>query len=156
MEIHDIIEIQKKLLVLIKKYEEKTVKLLSCDVEEIEMLVSTRGSILDRIGVLSGMVIGSCGRDSIEVQAFTNKCDRGNLPSEFVEIFDLRQEFNIYAIRSYGMEPEIIERIQIKKDVLLEKIKKNNSSATAKAARYYNGGLSQGQNLYFPKNKKKI
>ena len=32
---------------------------------------------------------------------------------EIQEIFDLRQEFNIYAVRAHNMDPEIIGKIQM-------------------------------------------
>lgn len=154
--IKKIIHIQKILLVLIKKYENKTRQLLDCDIDKISELVNSRESILNRIGVLSREILKYCDRNSLEYKAFKNKCSRGELPEELTEIFDLRQEFNIYGARAHSMEPEIIERIQIIKDELLVKIKENNSGVTAKAAKYYNSGFDQGKNFYFPENKKKI
>lgn len=154
--IKKIIHIQKILLILIKKYESKTRQLLDCDVDKISELVSSRGSILNRIGVLSRETLKYCDVNSLEYQAFTNKCSRGELPDELKEIFDLRQEFNIYGARAHSMDPEIIERIQITREDLLKKIKENNSGVTAKAAKYYNSGFDQGKNFYFPENKKKI
>ena len=154
--IKKITHIQKILLVLIKKYENKTRQLLDCDIDKISVLVNSRGSILNRIEVLSKEILKYCDADSLEYQAFKNKCSRGELPEQLKEIFDLRQEFNIYGVRAHNMEQEIIERIQIKREELLEKIKENNSGATAKAAKYYNAGLNQGKNFYFPENKKRI
>ena len=154
--IKKIIHIQKILLVLIKKYENKTRQLLDCDIDKISELVNSRESILNRIGVLTREILKYCDRNSLEYKAFENKCNRGELPEELTEIFDLRQEFNIYGARAHSMEPEIIERIQIIKDDLLKKIKENNSGVTAKAAKYYNSGFDQGKNFYFPENKKKI
>lgn len=154
--INKIIHIQKILLVLIKKYENKTRQLLDCDIDEIPKLVNSRESILNRIGSLTREILKYCDRNSLECRAFENKCSRGELPEELTEIFDLRQEFNIYGARAHSMEPEIIERIKIIKDDLLIKIKENNSDVTAKAAKYYRSGLNQGKNFYFPENKKKI
>ncbi len=154
--IEKITDIQKKLIVLIKKYEEKTKKLLTCDIDEISVLVNSRESILKRIWELSGEITFLCGENTQMKSAFENTCDRNQLPSELFEIFDLRQEFNIYAARAHSMEPGIIEIIQMNRDSLLEKIKEHNSGPAAKAAKYYNAGLTQGKNFYFPENKKKI
>ncbi len=151
-----IIHIQKTLLVLIKKYESKTRQLLDCDIDKISELVTSRDSILKRIGVLSNEILKYCGEESLAYKAFKNSCNRSELTDELKEVFDLRQEFNIYGARAYSMDPEIVERIKINRDMLLEKIKDNNSSSTAKAAKYYNAGLTQGKNVYFPENKKKI
>lgn len=154
--IKKITDIQQKLIVLIKKFEEKSKQLLECDIDEIANLVNSRQSIIDRIIFLSNEIYKLCDEDSLQRLAFENKCDRSSLSEEEKEIFDLRQEFNIYAVRAHNMDSEIIGRIQIYKDKLLVKIKQNNSGVTAKAAKYYNAGLSQGKNLYFPENKRKI
>lgn len=154
--IEKIIENQKKLLILIQKYEDKTRSLLECDIDEIESLVNARGSIIERIDELTNEILSICNDDSFEYFAFKNKCERDDLPDNIKEIFDLRQEFNSYAIRARNMDPEIIEKININRDSLLIKIKENNSGQTAKAAKYFSAGLSQGQNIYFPENKKKI
>jgi len=154
--IEKIIEIQKKLISLIKKYEKKTHKLIDCDIDEISMLVKSRENILKRIWELSGEVTYLCGENTQMKAAFENTCGRSELPEEIYEIFDLRQEFNIYAARAHSMEPGIIEKIHMLKDNLLTQIKENNAGPAAKAAKYYNAGLTQGKNLYFPENKKKI
>ena len=154
--IEKITDIQKKLIILIKKYEDSTRKLLDCDIDDITNLVATRGNVLKRIDELTKAVNFLARDDSRIIPAFTNQCERNSLPSELQEIFDLRQEFNIYAVRAHEMEPEIIERIQMTKEMLMKKIRENNSGSTAKAAKYYNAGLTQGENFYFPKNNKKI
>jgi len=154
--IEKINNLQKKLLVLIKKYEEKTRKLLDCEVDEIPILINSRESILKRIHELSGEIVFYCDGNKLMKAAFENTCNRNELPEEYYEIFDSRQEFNIYASRTHSMEPGIIERIKYTKDKLMEKIKENNSGPASKAAKYYSAGLTQGKNLYFPENKKKI
>ena len=154
--IEKIIENQQKLLVLIQKYEDKSRLLLGCDIDEIADLVNARESIINRIDVLTKEILSICNETSPEYLAFKNKCDRESLPENIKEIFDLRQEFNSYAMRAYNMDPEIVEKIKINRDLLLKKIKENNSGQTAKAAKYFNAGLSQGQNIYFPENKRKI
>ncbi len=151
-----IIEIQKKLLILIKKYEDASRKLLECDIDEITNHVNTRESIINRIAELTNQIYCQCDEDSPERLAFKNKCDRSSLPDNLKEIFDLRQEFNSYAVRARDMDPEITERITINRELLLEKIKKINSGQTAKAAKYFNSGITEGKNVYFPENKKKI
>lgn len=154
--IEKIIENQKKLLILIQKYEDKTRLLLACDIDEIEDLVNSRESIINRIDELTKEIISLCSESSLEYLAFKNKCEREDLPENIKEIFDLRQEFNGYAMRAHNMDPEIIEKISINRDLLLKKIKENNAGQTAKAAKYFSAGLSQGQNIYFPENKRKI
>lgn len=151
-----IIENQKKLLILIKKYEDASRKLLECSIDEITNFVNTRESIVNRIDELTCDIFNLCDEDSPEYLAFKNKCERESLPDNIKEIFDLRQEFNSYAVRAHNMNPEIIERININRDNLLEKIKTINSGQTAKAAKYFNSGMTAGKNIYFPENKKKI
>lgn len=54
------------------------------------------------------------------------------------------------------IEIQVTDRIRIEKENLLKKIKSNNSGQNAKAAKYVNGGLNTGQNVFFPENKKLI
>lgn len=151
-----IIENQKKLLILIEKYETQSRKLLESDVDDIINLVNSRGSILKRIDHLTKEIFALCEEDSYEYHAFKNDCNRSDLPDYAKEIFDLRQQFNSHAVRAHDMDPEIIEKIKILRSHLLDDIKENNNSQTAKAAKYYGAGLTQGENFYFPKNNRKI
>ncbi len=151
-----IIENQKKLLILIQKYEHASRKLLECSIDEIENHINTRESVVNRIDELTKEILSLCEENSPEYLAFKNKCDRNSLPENIKKIFDMRQEFNSYAVRARDMDPEIIERIHIKRNLLLEKIKAINSGQSAKAAKYFNSGITEGKKIYFPENKKKI
>lgn len=151
-----IIDNQEKINELTEKYENCTRKLLSCSVDEIPGFVDKREVLLKKIGALDNEILDLCEENSQEYLAYKNICDRSELPDELKEVFDLRQQFNSSAARIQDMEPEIKERIAIERDRLLEKIKKNNSGQNAKAAKYFNAGLSQGKNIYFPENKKRI
>lgn len=151
-----IIEIQGKINDLMKKYEDYTRKLLVCDIDEISGYIGSRNMIIKKIDILNNEILEMCDKNSFEYLAYKNLCDRSELTDNLKEIFDLRQEFNGIAARVKSMDPEITERISIEKDKLLVKIKKNNTGQNAKAAKYFNAGLSQGSNIYFPENKKKI
>jgi len=154
--INRVIEDQKKLLVLIEKYELKTRELLSCDFDDVTVLVASRQGILDRMEVLRKEILRLCPEGSDEYAAFQNSCDRDSLPDIYKQIFDLRQQFNAYAFRAKTLEPEIIGRLSIHRDKMLVKIKENNSGQTAKAAKFFNTGMSAGNNFYFKENKKQI
>lgn len=151
-----IIENQRRINDLMRKYEDSTRKLLVCTIDEISGYIEARDSLIKQIDILNNEVLNLCDENSSEYLAYKNFCDRSELPDETKEIFDLRQEFNGIAVRVKSMDPEITERISIEKDKLLVKIKKNNTGQNAKAAKYFNAGLSQGENIYFPENKKKI
>jgi len=56
--------------------------------------------------------------------------------------------------RILSKEPQIIERINIEKDFLLEKIKKNNKGQESKASKYYSVSQAIDGNNYIPKKNK--
>jgi len=88
--------------------------------------------------------------------AYSNMCDRSILSEDGKVIFDLRLKFKSIAVRIQEMEQEITERISIEKDKLLIKIKENNSGQNAKAAKFFTAGMTNGGNMFFPENKKRI
>ncbi|MGN0613881.1 MAG: hypothetical protein ACI4JB_08280 [Porcipelethomonas sp.] len=151
-----IIEFQKKLLKLIQRYESAARSLLECDIDRIKFLVDEREEIIRKIDRVTKEILVLCPENSPQMLAFKNLCDRDSLTDDLKEVFDLRQQFNAFAARAHSMDQQIIERIQITRDSLLQKIKENNAGQVAKAAKFYSAGLTQGKNIYFPENKRKI
>ncbi len=156
MDIEIIIETQKRINILMSKYEEVTRKMLDCSVDDILPLTEKRQSIVNEVIVLDVQVKNECGENSEVLSAYKNKCIRDDLPDSFKQIFDLRQDLNAITFRINSLEPEIKGRIEIIRDDLLEKIKKNNSGQNAKASKYAGAAVSGGGNIFIPENKKTI
>lgn len=155
METDLIIERQKKINILMQKYEDLTRKLLDCPVDDILMLTEKRKRISEEITVHDTFIKNECTNNDELISAYKNNCEREMLPEEFVEVFDLRQQFNSMAFRVSALDPEIKERIELLKNELVDKIKKNNSGQNAKAAKYASVGMSSGK-IFIPENKKRI
>lgn len=156
MDIEFVTENQKRINKLISQYEKITRKLLDCDVDDILILTEKRKSISQEITKLDNQIRNECSETPKALEAYLNKCDRSELTDELKHIFDLRQEFNGIAFGISSMDPEIIERINLIRDDLVLKIKKNNSGQNAKAAKYAKTGISDGSNFFVPENKKLI
>ena len=156
MDIKKITQLQKRILNLMEKYEAVTRKLLDCETDDILMLTEKRKNIWYETSKLDEQVKIECGDDAQAISAYKNECDRGSLPQELFEVFDLRQQLNAIIFRVKALDPEINERIAIIRDNLIVKIKKNNSGQNAKAAKYANAARPTGKNVFFPENKKMI
>lgn len=151
-----ITENQKRINSLMSRYEEITRKLLDCSIDDILILTEKRQSISSEITKLDNQIKNVCADSPEALSAYLNKCDRSELTEGLQEIFDLRQEFNGMAFRVAALDPEIKERINMLRDELVIKIKKNNSGQNAKAAKYAKAGAQTGSNFFVPENKKLI
>ncbi len=157
MDIELVIDNQRRIINLMKKYEDISRKLIDCPIDDILILTEKRKSISQEVSVLDNQAKKECSEDKKAMDAYTNKCDRSELSEKFQEIFDKRQELNGIVFRIRALDPEIIERIELIRDDIVNKIKKNNSGQNAKAAKYAAASLSPVRNnLYIPKNKKMI
>lgn len=154
--IEKIVNYQKKINELMKKYEDITRKMLDCSFDDILAYTESRAEISRKADRLNSEILEVCEESSPEYEAYKHLCGRSELPDEIKEIFDLRLEFKSIAVRVQSMEPEITQRISIRKEKLLVKIKENNSGQNAKAAKFFNAGLSNGGKVFFPENKKTI
>ena len=156
MDIEFVTENQKRINKLISQYEKITRKLLDCDVDDILILTEKRKGISQEITKLDNQIRNECSEIPKALEAYLNKCDRSELTDDLKQVFDLRQEFNGIAFGISSLDPEIIERINLIRDDLVIKIKKNNSGQNAKAAKYAKAGMSGGSNFFVPENKKLI
>ncbi|MCI7803797.1 MAG: hypothetical protein MR503_01800 [Oscillospiraceae bacterium] len=156
MDIEFVTENQKRINKLLSQYEKITRKLLDCDVDDILILTEKRKGISQEITKLDNQIRNECSETPKALEAYLNKCDRSELTDDLKQVFDLRQEFNGIAFGISSMDPEIIERINLIRDDLVLKIKKNNSGQNAKAAKYAKAGMSDGSNFFVPENKKLI
>ena len=151
-----IIQKQQKLLFLITRYEEETMALIDCDIDDVTKHIDERDRIVKLVDVLTKEILKLCPEGSHEYNAFRNSCSRSDLTPEIQQIFDLRQQFNVHKSRACSMDQEIIQRLKNTRDDIVAEIKENNSGQNANAAKFYTSGLSNGENLFFPKNKKEI
>ena len=141
---------------LLDEYESITRCLLECDIDDITSYVEKRQHIVEKIDVVTKRIHENIGDDQQAMDAFRNICSISELPDELKEIFELRQQMNVHLWHIHEIEIQVTDRIRIEKENLLKKIKSNNSGQNAKAAKYVNGGLNTGQNVFFPENKKLI
>ncbi len=149
---------QKQINDLMREYEDLSRKLLSCEVDDIMPVIQKRERISVIITGLSNKITELCSEDKTgnEIAAYKNSCLRSDLPEEMLPIFDLRQEFNSIAFRVKNIDAEATERIEYEKEKLIKKIKDNNNGQNAKASKFLNGGMTMGQDVYFPKKQKII
>ncbi|MGN0620315.1 MAG: hypothetical protein ACI4I9_00470 [Porcipelethomonas sp.] len=156
--IAEITDYQAKINKLMLEYEGISRKLLECTIDEIPVLIKNREDLSVSITAMSDRINVLCSEDEtgMALSAYKNSCLRSELSDELKQIFDLRQEFNSIAFRIKNLNYEITGRIELEKNKLLEKIIENNNGQNAKAAKYLNGGMTTGKNIYFPKNKKLI
>lgn len=156
MDIKIIVDLQKRILKLMEKYEAVTKKLLDCETDEILILTEKRKNVWAETSKLDERIKRECGENTQVLAAYKNECERGSLPDELTEIFDLRQQLNAILFRIKTLDPEITERIAMIRDNLVVKIKKNNSGQNAKAAKYATAANPSGKKMFFPENKKMI
>lgn len=156
--IAEITEYQKEINRLMEKYEEYSRELLVCEVDDITSYIEKRQNISEKVTALSNSINAWCAADETGMcmAAFRNSCGRSEVPDELKQVFDLRQEFNGIAFRIKNLDVAIVERIEIEKDMLIKKIKDNNSGQNAKASKYMSGIVDVGKDVYFPKREKKI
>lgn len=155
MDTEIVVDHQKHINILMNRYEDTTRKMLDCSTDDIFLLTEKRKSISEAVSKLDVQILNECGNNDVALSAYKNKCARDELSDEFKQVFDLRQEFNSIAFRISSLEPEIKQRIKILRDNLVVKIKKNNSSQDAKAAKYASNVSGSGE-FFVPKNKKMI
>lgn len=156
MDIELILNNQKRIINLMRKYEDTTKKLIDCPIDDILILTEKRKSISSEVTLLDNQAKCECAENDMAFAAYINECNRSELSEDLKKIFDMRQELNGIVFRIKAIDPEIKERTEILRDELIDKIKKNNSGQNAKAAKYAAAGFGAGGNLYIPKNKKMI
>lgn len=157
MDIELVLDNQRRIINLMKKYEDITKKLLDCPIDDILMLTEKRKSISQEVTVLDNQAKKECSENKQAIEAYTNKCNRSELSQDLQEIFDRRQELNGIVFRIKTLDPEITERIELLRAEIVGKIKKNNVGQNAKAAKYAAAAMPPPSGkLYIPKNKKMI
>lgn len=122
-----------------EEYEEVTHQMLSCPVEEMEVYLESRQGLIEKIDSLSGALFDLA--DSLEDPASAKaalrlSCGRDELPPSLCPLFDQSQQICAVVSRVSRCEPQLADRIEEELEALTEKIRDNNRSVSAKAAKY--------------------
>jgi len=125
---------------LFREYDDATEKLLTVDVDGMEKQMKRRQSLISKIDYLDGQMreaarkmdgLSDAAWDAVRLQRA--KCD---IPEELWPVFEKAQEVYAIANRVRLKEPLAVDRIEEELERLTEKIKENNRSVSAKAARF--------------------
>lgn len=123
-----------------REYDDATEKLLSVDVDEMENQMNRRQKLIAKIDYLDAKLreiaqkmdgLSDAAWDAVRLQKA--KCD---IPEELWPVFEKAQEVYAIANRVRLKEPLAVDRIEEELERLTEKIKENNRSVSAKAARF--------------------
>ena len=132
---------------LFARYEQLTVQMLTCPIETLENLTIQRQKLCDRIDNLDKEMDQKAKElpdGQTVVQALRLKCLRNQVPDQYLDFFDKVQEIFAIANRVRQMDPEIAARLESEMAALTDKIKENNRSVTAQAAKF-GSGITSGQ-----------
>ncbi len=132
---------------LLLEYEKQTQCILVCDVDDIETHVSRRQALIEKIDGIDACVEETCCKNEPDLallyRAVQNKCAMEELPQNMVCVFRAGQEVFAVANRIRETEIQAMQRLELEKERLLERIKEVNRSTTAKAAKYFSPPIPQ-------------
>ena len=133
-----------------EEYEELTRRMLGCPVEEMEEHLESRQRLIGEIDSLSNELFALA--DSLEQPeaaraALRLSCGRDELPANLLPLFDQSQQICAVVSRVGRCEPQLADRIEEELEALTEKIRENNRSVSARAAKYHAafGAAAQAQ-----------
>lgn len=132
---------------LFAQYEQLTIQMLTCPIETLENLTIQRQKLCDRIDNLDREIdhqTKEIPNGKTVIQALQLKCLRSQVSDQYLDFFDRAQEIFAIAHRVRQMDPEIATRVESELVALTDKIKENNRSVTAQAAKF-GSGITSGQ-----------
>ena len=155
---YKICELLDKIKFQLEKFEEITIEIITCDIDNIENLTNKRVETVHTIDsffkqideICSDMKKGGEIRKIIRnVKLFTEVDD--DLEDIYIKSQNI---FSIYT-RIKDSDIQALNRINLEKQVLLKKIKEENNTQQAKAAKFA-VGLDDGARKYLGDGIKKI
>lgn len=141
--ITELLSAKKELFV---RYEQLTEQMLTDSIEKLADLTMRRQKLCNSIDKIDKEIVKEADKlpnGSIIVKALHLQCLRDQVPDSWLDFFDKVQEIFAIVNRVRQMEPEITARIQNELMAVTEKIKENNRSMTAYAAKFGNGIYSE-------------
>ena len=142
--LRDGLERKKKLF---ERYRELTARMLTCPEEEISVTAEHRQALcreIDAVDREMEQAAAETGCPDEVMKALRLRCRRSEVPEEYRFLFDRAQEVFAVANHVKVMEPEIVARLEDGLAVLEKKIRENNRSVSAQAARFTSGAVSGG------------
>ncbi len=133
------------------EYDDATEKLLTVHIDEIENQVNRRQRLIPKIDYLDARLhetaqsmdgLSEAAWDAVRLQKA-----KSEIPEILWPVFEKAQEVYAIANRIRLKEPLVIDRIEEELEGLSEKIRENNRSVSAKAARFsqaFQVGLGAG------------
>jgi len=146
-----------KIYNLFLEYENVTDLMLQCNIYEVDQKIEAREKIRLKIDKIKKEIHeyseNHVDKDDLN-KALKVSIDKSEINPKYHDIFERQRLINSIIDRILSKEPQIIERINIEKDFLLEKIKKNNKGPESKASKYYSVSQAIDGNNYIPKKNK--
>lgn len=103
---------------LFADYLKATSAMMGCDTDDLAGYVQTRGELAQQIDQLDSRLKELCAGEPLLAAAVKNKCDRGDLPSQLLPVFDAAQSLFGVINQVANLEPQVILRMQdIQKDL---------------------------------------
>lgn len=119
---------------LFADYLKATSAMLGCQPDDLAGYVQNRAELAQQIDQLDTRLADLCVDNPLLAAAIKNKCDRGDLPSQLLSVFDAAQSVFGLINQVANLEPQVLLRMQdIQKD-LESRIKASNNRP--KIARY--------------------
>lgn len=136
-------------------YEKITCKMINCDNEKLTQYVQKRqeiASIIDNLDIKLNNVYLESGQKLLK-QAALNQIEYGDCPKELKEVFLNGQKLATIVSRILQYQHQIVDHVETQKEILLNKIKKQNTGINANASKYYNISNNIKNNLTIFDNK---
>lgn len=121
--------------------------LFTCNPDDIDVCVERIDKYKEITDEIFDEIDDICSEDeSGELRKATLPLsDRKDIIDELADVFEKRQEINAVACRIQNTIPMVQTRLKKSMEKTLEEIKKNNTSQSAQAARYYSAVNSSEQ-----------
>lgn len=140
--------LQKKQQTLMQ-FEEATLRMLSCSVQQLEELVEERQKLLLEIDGLEKKLNALCQADSDREQllsAIAGQGDAGGFSERLQPLYEEGTKIRAVFSRLRQSDQQAQLRLKTEQNRILKKIKQMNQGTNAKAARFYSSaGTADGR-----------
>lgn len=133
---HDLNHLLQQKVTLFKQVEIITNDILEAPIEDINMLLETRGNVLEQVVQIDDYIKLQVEGDTQLKSILNGSCDMSALSGEQKELFEEALRIRAVVNRIIKNEDSIRLRIENERDSLLEKIETMNSSSKTVAESY--------------------
>lgn len=132
--------------------------LFSCHPDDIDVCVERIEKYKEITDEIFADISQICSEDETgELKKATEPLtDRKDVADIYINVFEKRQEINAVAYRIMNAIPMVKDRLNKSMEKTLEEIRKNNTSQSAQASRYYNAVSSTQEPQRFSQKNRSI